>query len=52
VAGRPRMVAGRPPHVAGAPKLYAKGVAVEQKREIVKGKGGRRRPTGLQSLAN
>jgi hypothetical protein len=39
-------VAGRPDHVASAPKLCPKGVVVELKREIVKGKGGRRWPTG------
>jgi hypothetical protein len=33
------MVVGRPAHVAKAPPFYPKGVVVELKREIVKGKG-------------
>jgi hypothetical protein len=34
-------VVGRLAHVASAPKLYPKGVVVEQKREIVEGKGAK-----------
>jgi hypothetical protein len=41
VADWPRLVAGRPAHVAIAPKLCPRGVVVELKREIVKGKGGK-----------
>jgi hypothetical protein len=37
--GRP--VDGRPTHVAKRPLFYPKGVVVELKREIVKGKGGK-----------
>jgi hypothetical protein len=40
VAGQSRMVAERPAHVAKVPPFCPKGVVVELKREIVKGKGG------------
>jgi hypothetical protein len=35
------MGARRPAHVAKAPPFYPKGVVVEQKKEIVEGKGGK-----------
>jgi hypothetical protein len=40
------MGAGRPAHVAKAPLFCPKGVVVELKREIVKGKGGKEREGG------
>jgi hypothetical protein len=42
----------RPAHVASAPKLCPKGAAVELKKEIVVGKGGRRWSAGHQSFAD
>jgi hypothetical protein len=54
VVSQPRKVVGWPAHVAIAPLLCPKGVVVELKREIVKGKGGRGRrwPASHQSLAD
>jgi hypothetical protein len=50
------MVAGWPAHVAKAPPFCPKGVAIELKREVVEGKGGKDgeggRSAGHQSLAD
>jgi hypothetical protein len=41
VDGQPRMVAGQPAHVAKALPICPKGVVIELKSEIIKGKGGK-----------